>query len=205
LFPIFLLFMISSDESWPLYSTDLTAITTIDSVCPEIWYFVIFPKYRDSCIEKSHRLNKLHFCCFQKLDLSRFFPMDRDYFTVEGTRLKEASFMLFPIFLFFMIRYDESQSLYCTDHTAMQLSYQLGQNSMFRDSLRLIGIIVLYKSHGYKNLHFGCAQMFDISWFVQRIGFILHYRSHGYKNLHFSCVQKIDFRDSFGRLGIIVL
>jgi hypothetical protein len=42
----------------------------------------------------------------------------------------------------------------------------LSWNSKFRYSFRTVGIIVLYRSHGYNILHFISVQIFDYSWYV---------------------------------------
>jgi hypothetical protein len=119
---------------------------------------------------RSLGLNKLHFCCVQTIDISWFVSTNLYYYTVQITQLREASFLLFPLFRPFMVLSDDTWTLYCTDHTALTTFISnVSRNLPFRDSFRWIEIIVLYRSYGYDNLYFSSSKKFEFHDLFQRI------------------------------------
>jgi hypothetical protein len=79
-----------------------------------------FRRIGNFVLYRSHGSNKTLCCCgVRNFDISWFVPMNRDSFSVQITRLKQSSFLLWrPNYRPFVILFDESCLLYCANHTA---------------------------------------------------------------------------------------
>jgi hypothetical protein len=113
-------FVIPSDETWLLYGTSHTAITTFISVVSRNSIpRDSFRRIRIFVLYRPHSYNNLHFSLVHKFHLSWFLPTKYEYCTVWITRLILASFMLWHSeFQRSVICSDDSVLLYCTDHTS---------------------------------------------------------------------------------------
>jgi hypothetical protein len=145
----------------------------ISVVSPRISTFhYSFRRFGTIVLYRSHGSNKLNFCSVgRNFDLSWFVPTNRNYCTLQITRCKQASFLLWCVeFRPFVIRSDESGPLYCENHTAQTsfMSVLSSWISTFSDSFRRIGTFVPYRSHWSNKLHFCCCIWnFEHSWFLR--------------------------------------